>query len=194
MKRLAFLLTLLLTGHVVAADGIAPNVAFKVPFKVDGSAVVNRATITQDADGATLTVLYVAGDDFREVAYSLVRIDGPAPTPDPKPDPKPEPKPVPPPVELWGFVVEESADRTPQQAIVMGSPEVRKAFPQRFRIFDKDLEVDALLKPYQERSVGKSLPMLFLTGPDGTLFYEGPLPATVADMLKLVAEKKGGGK
>jgi hypothetical protein len=193
MKRLAFLLALLLTGQAFAADGIAPNTPFKVPFKVDGTSVVNRATVAQGADGATLTVLYVAGDDFREVAYSLVRIDGPAPKPDPKPDPKPEPQPKPP-VELWGFVVEETADRTPQQAIVLGSPEVRKAFPQRFRILDKDLEVDATLQTYQSRAAGKTLPMLFLTGPDGTLYYEGPLPSTVADMLKLVAEKKGGGK
>lgn len=195
MKRLAFLLALLLTGQAFAADGIAPNTPFKVPFKVDGTLVVNRATVTIDAKGAAfLTVLYVSGDDFADATYALTRQDGPAPKPDPKPDPKPEPQPKPP-VELWGFVVEESADRTPQQAIVLGSMDVRSQLVEkRLRVMDKDLEVEDVLKTYQARAAGKTLPMLFLTGPDGTLYYEGPLPATVDDMLKLVAETKGGGK
>lgn len=171
-----------------AADGIASDTAFRVPFMVNGKATANKATITVSADGkSTLRVLYASGEDICEAFYSLERKDAP------KPEPKPEPLPVP--TTLWGIVVEESSKQVPEQAIVLTSPRVRALFTnQPLRVIDKDTEVAPALQPYADRAKGKALPMLFLVDDKGTIYYEGPLPATVEAMIDLYNEKKGGGK
>lgn len=125
--------------------------------------------------------------------------NGPAPEPDPDPDPDPEPLP---PSELWAFVIEESANRTPEQAIVIASPEIRSMFSEGcFRVVDPlvdgaQVPVSADVKPYAERAVlqKEKWPMLFLVDTDGKVRYEGPLPATVEEMKTLVETHKQGVK
>jgi len=129
----------------------------------------------------------------------------PGPTPNPTPDPAPTPTPTPTPVaaDLWGVVVEESRNRTAEQAQVLASPEVRKLFKdEHLRVVDpigddgKPVEVAADMKPYVQRAVGQKVAWLFLTDTKGEVLYEGELPATVAAMKALVAKHKakGGGK
>lgn len=72
------------------ADGIKPGEHFRVPFLVDGVAVVNRATMLSTPDGALLIVLYVRGDTIAEVVYRIERTTAPPPDPTP-PDIGPEP-------------------------------------------------------------------------------------------------------
>lgn len=186
-----------------AADGIKPGVHFRVPFYVDGVAAINRATATTNADGtAMLRVLFVKGDTIVDAVYRLERID----TPDPDPDPDPDP--LPPPTNLWGIVVEESLNRTPEHAAVYASPAVRALFDnKRFRVLDKDPPVSPDMEPYRKRAVLKVCPtgvcpstlkdfppVLFLAGQNGTIYYEGSVPNSIAGMVELVERIKGGGK
>jgi hypothetical protein len=98
--------------------------------------------------------------------------------------------------DLWGIVVEESKGRTPQQAVVLLSTEVRKLFKdERLRIVDptgpdgKPVPVEEDMKKYVQRAVGKKC-WLFLVEPKGTVLYEGELPATVDAMKALVSKYK----
>jgi hypothetical protein len=114
-------------------------------------------------------------------------------------------EPVPPPAELWGIVVEETSQRTPQQAVVLSSPVVRALFKEgAFRIVDPkrgDTEVDVSpdMKPYVERCKDQTgqwlpLPILFLVDKPGRVYFEGALPANVPAMVALVNKHKGGGQ
>jgi hypothetical protein len=198
--RFVLILCLLLPQIAAAADGILPATPFKVPFAVDGKVVVNRAVIVLAADGkAVLQVHYVKADGIEEVSYLLTRQDGPGPNPGPEPKPDPKPDPVPPPVpiptEIWAVVVEESSQRTPEQAILLASPKVRDLFAKdHFRIVDKDTAVNPDLKPYLDRSTSKTLPLLYVVDGKGSVFYEGPLPATIQAAEELVAKIKKGAK
>jgi hypothetical protein len=193
-------------------DGIRPGVHFTVPFAVDGESAVNRATVTVAADGkATLRVLYVKGQAIGELTYTLTRDAEPEPGPDPQPDPKPDPKPVPA-QNLWGIVVEESLDRTPEHAAVYASPRVRDLFEwRRFRVVDQTGPVDADMEPWRQRAIRAARaacptgtcpltprafqPVLFLVDERGTLYYEGPPPNTIDLMVGLVEQTlKGGAK
>ena len=141
-------------------------------------------------DGVPSWTIYLPG---------LTAKDGPIPPPPPVPPVPPIPPvpPVPVPAELWCIVIEESAERTPQQGIVLASPKVRGLFPAAggFRLVDKDSKVDNALQPYLDRAKGQKLPITFLVDPKGQVYYEGTLPATVDAMTALVDKiKKGGGK
>jgi len=107
---------------------------------------------------------------------------------DPTPTPGPTPTPTPTPTELHAIVIEESAQRTPAQAIVLGSTRVRTAF-KSFQVEDKDATA-ASLQPYIDRAKSKGLPYLMIVNAQGQTWWEGPLPATVDDVLKVVV--KGG--
>lgn len=138
----------------------------------------------QDAAKGQVLVFKANGD----LSLSLCLFTLPVRADDPIP-------PLPPPVpsELWGVVIEETTERTPQQAIVLASPEVRALFDKgEFRVIDDDTPVGADLRPYLDRAKGKKLPQLYLVDSKGTVCYEGPLPATVAEMKSLVAKYKPG--
>lgn len=174
-----------------AADGIRTDVAFKVPFAVDGKLTINRAELSvDDAGRTTLTVHYVKGQDIEVATYRVIRQDGPDPDPEPDPDPDPDPDP---PCELWGIVVEESGRRTAQEAIVLADPGVRGLFAdKRFRVIDRD-EASAALKSYADRAKGMDLPALFLVSAAGKVHFEGPLPSTAAAAKALILKYKEGG-
>jgi hypothetical protein len=180
---------LLLPIQLWAADGIQPGRGFKVPFIVDGKAVLNRAVVVGDV----LTVTYVKGDDLAVLSFKLVPVDDPFPNPDPNPDPNPTPD-----VNLWGVVVEETSERTPAQAVILTSQPVRELFAgTRFRVLDKDQVVPDSLKPYIARAKvltadgKKKLPLLFLVAQSGAVLYEDALPADVAATTALVNKHKG---
>jgi len=179
-----------------SADSRAVNLTPSLPASTKWKCIVSPVGTTP----VNVILLWVeSGEPFYAVFYpSMSAAPGPGPNPNPDPDPPPPPPPPPPvPAELWGIVVEESAERTPQQAIVIASPVVRALFDKgEFRVVDDDMEVESAIKPYIERAKGKLLPQFYVVDAKGTIFYEGPLPATVADMQKLVAglKAKGGGK
>jgi hypothetical protein len=193
MKRLLLLL-LFVCSSAFGADVIQSNRKFKVPFTVDGKYVVNSAVV----QGDILTVHFVKGDDILVVAYKLVPQVDPGPGPDPGPDPDPDPLP-PVPTVLFGVVIEEQSTRTAEHAIVLGSQRVRAAFGEgNFRVEDKDVtgpdgKPPAGMVPYLDRAKDKVLPYFMVVDKaTGKVFYEGALPKTVDELLKLVG--KGGAK
>ena len=184
---------LMLSAIAQADDGIRPDSHFKVPFAVDGDPVVNRSTIRMVEGKPYLVVLYVKGDSIKETHYLLTRQDAPDPEPDPDPDPDPDPKPV----ALWAVVIEESSQRTPEQAAILASPQVRGLFVKdRFRIYDpldvNDPVPPVELAPYVTRALTQRTkwPWLFLVSPDGDVQWEGTLPETVTEMESLVNQHK----
>lgn len=94
--------------------------------------------------------------------------------------------PTPRPTVLRAIIVEESADRTPDLAVVLASMEVRGLF-EEFRLIDPDTPSD--LQQYVDRTT--SLPTLFIVDPDNKIWYEGEVPLTVQAWRSLVAEIKG---
>ena len=178
-------------GSVCHADGIEGNVPFKLPFKVDGKAVAHRAVVTVGTDGVpVLTIDYAKGEDILTVRYTLTRQDSPTPNPDPTPDPTPDPVDV-----LYAIVVEESKDRTPDVAAVIGSKEIRGLFPTEggFRLVDPlsdgvPVPVSADVQLYADRAIKQldQWPMLYLVSAKGTVFYEGKVPIKKEDWILLV--------
>jgi hypothetical protein len=185
--------TFALSGSAAhAADGIPVNRPFKIPYQADGKDVTSRAVVAIDSKGdAILTVHFLSGDSIEEAVYSLVRNDGASPNPSPSPAPKPTPV-----ANLWGIVIEESSQRTAEQAVVLTSAKIRDLFTDGgFRVVDQDTNAMSDVKPYQERAKGQKLPVLYLVDTNGTIYYEGSLPTNVAAMEVLVGKyKKGGAK
>ena len=130
----------------------------------------------------------------------------PSPTPDPEPEPDPvppPPPPPPPPADLWGaIVIEESNERTAEQAAVLLSQELALYFETAklaYRIEDQDAEgpdgnTPADLKPYIERAKkAGNLPRVFVIATDGTIVFEGYLPATSSQFVALMRQYAKGG-
>jgi hypothetical protein len=97
--------------------------------------------------------------------------------------------PTPKPTELWAVVVEESADRTPEVAAMLLSPEVRGLFKQ-FRLIDKDDVLEPKEEQLKQEGIARGLPTLLLVDPSGKVWWKGDVPRTVDDWRKVVAEVK----
>ena len=133
-----------------------------------------------------------------ELEYAEAIVDVGGVQPEPEPDPDPIPPPPGPLAELWAIVVEETKDRTLEQARVLLSPTLRKwmrANGHNLRIVDKDQPATDL-QEWIDRATApeaSALPYLFLCGDSGEVVFEGPLPNTPAAMLEL-AKKWGAEK
>jgi hypothetical protein len=205
-------------GMEAAAQVVAP--AMKVEAVLDGGRHVVRvvpdlstpysiARVQVTATTYQLIVAVPGANGQPPVLHAIPLVIGgtlPGPTPNPTPTPTPVPTPTPPPptpvaADLWGVVVEESRNRTAEQAQILASPEVRKLFKdERLRVVDpigddgKPVVVSEDMKPYVQRSVGRKTAWLFLTDTKGVVLYEGELPTTIAAMKALVAKHKTTGR
>jgi hypothetical protein len=208
LLRTLLAILLILPGLTAfGVDGIPLNVPCDFSYQVDGKAAPASAEVVAiDASSvATMRVDYSDGTKIKRAYYTVTRKPDPNPQPNPNPNPQPDPKPDPKPTpveNLWGIVIEESAERTPAQAALLTSPKVRSLFREgEFRIIDpiddtgKRVPVAPDMKPYVERALDgtQKLPVLFLVDSKGTIFYEGSPPATVAEMETLVAKYKAKG-
>lgn len=99
---------------------------------------------------------------------------------EPQPEPKPSPRPTPPFVILW---IEESTERTPQQAAAQNDAAIRRAIAQAgwtLRVVDKDVcNEDGVtppdLKPWIEDAIKHGLPQLYVVDKSGRfLRYQAP--------------------
>jgi hypothetical protein len=156
------------------------------PNNLPAGAVARWVTTVQPV----ILVIHFDGEIF------VFPFAGPQPNPNPVPPPPPPPPPPPVPTELWGVVVEETAQRTPAQAIVLASPKVRELF-KGFRVCDPvPGPVPSELQPYVKRVDEAKLkkPVLFVADSKGTVFYEGSLPEMIGAMTALVDKIKKGGK
>lgn len=103
----------------------------------------------------------------------------PQPTPNPPPivDPQPVTK------ATWFFVVEESADRTPELAALLADPFWQTV---QFRLFDDDTPEAADIV----KALGSTkLPALLLIDAAGKVTFKGELPKTVDEVKKLAGAK-----
>lgn len=117
--------------------------------------------------------------------------DGPEPDPEPDPDPDPIPPPPGPLAEMWLIVVEETNQRTPEQAWVLLDPTVRrwmKANGHHLRIVDKDQKASDLQEWINRATAqtNNALPYLFVVDDSGAVSFEGELPIGPIQMLELV--------
>jgi len=105
--------------------------------------------------------------------------------PDPDPDPDPEPDPDPTPGELWGLIIEETEQRTPEQA-ALWSELTRDTTPQELLIVDQD-STESLAR-YQEAAAefvdgGHAWPVLLaISAADGSVVDVSECPATAAEI------------
>ncbi len=109
--------------------------------------------------------------------------DPPEPGPDPEPDPAPDKL-----AEMWVIVIEESRDRTAEQAQILLDLSLRNWLEENghhFRLVDQDQPASDLTA-WIARTEEHDLPRCFLVGEDGESVFEGPLPESKAAFLKLV--------
>lgn len=118
----------------------------------------------------------------------------PAPTPTPDPKPKPdETKPPATPVEgAWVVIVEETADRSPNDAVIMGSALLTKELESRgikYRAYD----IDAKDCPPQTKSLANSigLPALLILAKDGKPLATVKRPSSVEELDKVIKSTLG---
>ncbi len=120
------------------------------------------------------------------------------------PVPRPPEPPVVTPGPRWIVVVEETAERTPQQAAVLTNSGFRQWITTAghdCRMIDKDVltptgSVPTDCAPYLDLAKGQTLPRLFIVDgcsgdSQGKVLFAGDLPAT-ADALKTLIQQKGG--
>lgn len=99
----------------------------------------------------------------------------------------------------WLVVIEETAERTPSQAALLGDAELSgyvRCKGWRVRVADRDAKdaegrVPRDLAGYIERAKGKRLPYLILVDASGKARHEGTMPASAAEVLATL--KKAGG-
>jgi hypothetical protein len=160
-----------------------------------------------DAAGVGKCELLIIRSDNQEVIRRWLDVDngGPAPKP-PDPGPGPGPKPDPPsPAPIPGaglrvLIVYETADSAKlppaQQSILFGQP-MRDYLnakcvvgpdgkTKEWRIWDKDVATGSVTKLWQDamKRPRQSLPWVVIS--NGTSGFEGPLPADVDAMKKLI--------
>ena len=135
-----------------------------------------------------------------QLAEHRVMVGGKSPEPEPDPKPDPIPPPPGPLAEMWVIVVEETSQRTPEQAWVLLDPTVRqwmKANGHHLRIVDKDQTASDLAewigralaknrKGDQTAPRADALPYLFVVDDSGSVVFEGALPSGPIQMLELV--------
>jgi len=144
----------------------------QVPF--DKATFTLTAPDNQETDGdTTVRVTAEAGGD--RVTTRLLVVDNDLPPPD----------------QLWGIVIHESSQPSPEKAIVLSSKRIRDALNGRWRIADKDVqdqhgEIPPDLKPWVERAPEDRLPWLFMVDSQGRIYHQGPLPLDVDRVLDLI--------
>jgi hypothetical protein len=168
------------------AATLQPPVALWMPFEVVTPGGTKTKLILVPSQYPDRFVLLTS--DFQ--TWHIMLADTPQPSPSPTPQPAAQ--------TIWITVVEETSQRTPQQAAVINSKAVADLIQARghyWRAIDQNArneqgQAPADLAAYVQRSAGR-LPYVILTDSAGKILFEGPLPATEQAMLDLV--KKYGG-
>lgn len=122
----------------------------------------------------------------------------PEPGPDPGPEPDPAPDPVPPPPDFKEpytlLLIEETHDRSPEEAAAVLSKEIIEYVHEKGwkrylldkDVVDKDGKTPSSVKAYIERAVGKGLPWYIVVDADGEIVIEGEIKNEVVllDVLR----------
>jgi len=183
------------SGKAIAVDSGGKTVYWAVGCKAGEKrafllAASDSPVVLQVIEVLGQTVIMVQSNTPVEAASKTIEVVGTEPSPDPPPPPPP------PPVKaLFGFVVEERHDRTPEAATLLLSKRVREALEDRLLVADKDVvdrgdKVPDYWSGWLKAAEGKNLPYLFLANESGQVLWEGELPKTVDDMVDLINKYK----
>ena len=158
---------------------------------------VGTLVIQGTAKGSvTITALGIdaAGDpaELRTITLVVDGGAGPDPTPGPGPNPKPSPVVVDGPKSIT--LIEDTTSPYPLRAKYWEDPDLlAKLKAKGSTVHKADVNAPAPapdMVPYMQRAAGRKLPQVFIVVPSGpkagTLLFEGPLPATPADLSKLL--------
>ena len=149
------------------------------------------------AEGTYLLAVAVPRDNVLDYAECVVIVGDGEEDEDDSPDPPPPPPPPPPgPIqEMTVLVVEESSQRTPEQAAILMCYPCRKWLTDnghRMRIVDKDVKDQSGQVPADlERFIDPPpdiLPYVFLVDANGVTHWQGPLPDTLDEFQALWKE------
>jgi hypothetical protein len=105
------------------------------------------------------------------------------PEPDVPPIVDPQPKPVT--NAAYIYVLEESAERTVDTALLLADPWWQSSGIE-FRVFDKDVPE---AKDVAKAANGITLPAIVITDGDGRVLHKGKLPSTIDAIKSLVGSK-----
>jgi hypothetical protein len=157
------------------------------------------------AEGVTRVEAWgVVEGKAKRLAVKVFGGEGPRPPPDPKPDVDPTPSPAPIPGDgLRVLVVYESMATLPaaQSAAIYGQemrdylnakcPKGPDGRTPEYRIYDKDTPMDNESKVWKDAMARKrdSIPWLIVS--NGKTGFEGPLPATLAETMKILKQHGG---
>ncbi len=129
LLSLALFFAVFLQGFGFAQE-FKQDVAFSIPVN-DGKAIAFFVSQTK------LAIVYVKGENIVVSFKTLCDVE---PNPNPSPDPNPNPSPL---FVTHIYWVEESLNRTPEQAKIISSQKVREALKKksiRFQVVDKDIK------------------------------------------------------
>lgn len=162
---------------------LADQTSFQVPLTTG-----QTGTALLLPSGHHQTMVVAAGGSPPVLAlYRVTAEDMPQPDPSPDPGPEPDPKPGPkgPLSLIW---IEETADRTPEQALAIVDAGIRESLRQAdwsLRVADVDVidehgNPPADLRPYIEAAQQAGTPRLFAVDSVGAEVFAGKAPADTA--------------
>jgi hypothetical protein len=183
-------------------------------FGDEWAAKARGRVFTSDVPGVFRVCAYNArGDVASLISTCVVTVEGVQPTPGPTPPGPTPPGPTPPgpaPIPGDGFrvlMVYETAGLSklpPPQQAVLYSNEVRSYLNSHcvkgpdgktaeFRIWDQNVNTASESKTWQDAMARprKSVPWLIVSNPQKGGGWEGPLPSTVADAMKILTQFGG---
>jgi len=184
--------------HVLVGFGmltLGPLRADEMRFQVEGGAQLSIRAVAEQQQwithGEKIWVAAVANGQLvvKDISLSVSPQPDPGPQPQPEPGPEPQPAPVPKTV-IW---IEETGQRTPQQAAAITDAKLRAALTAArwtLRIADVDV-VDETGRPpsdlasYLERAKQAGLPWLVILE-NGRELYTGKAPPDVSSFANLL--------
>lgn len=184
---------LLLLGALAAG----PLSAEELRLRVEGGDQLSVHAVAQQQQwithGEKIWVAAVANGKLvvQEVSLRVSPQPGPGPQPEPEPGPQPGPQPGPAPkTVIW---IEESGQRTPQQAAALTDRKLRETIASSgwmLRVADVDVVDESGrppsdLAPYLERARQAGLPWLVILE-DGRELYTGKAPPDLSAFVALL--------
>jgi len=161
---------------IFGPDGFKPV----QPTILDGG----KAALWQGTAGEYAVICLPPGD--AQPIVGVVELGGPSPDPDPdpEPDPDPDPDPQPTPGATWGIIVEETSERTPEQARVYSNLRQRVTLNQVL-LLDQDKPGPAEKYVQAAREADAPLPVLVAISADGEIVSVQACPMDVATILEV---------
>lgn len=139
--------------------------------------------------GPIVVILATVNGDMPRLYQRTIQVGKAEPPTPPTPPPNP---PLPPNAKAaWAVVIRESGEQTPDQAKIFYSDQLRTILPHPLQVVDKDVAQGAFAPFAALARSGGKLPWLVLTAEDGTIVWQGPLPATLDETVAILKQHGG---